>query len=274
MKEPTMKLPCWTVRAFALALCCQSALGQEPQAVPKPLYVVLDYMKVATDKADAYIDVEKNVWKGIHQRRVKDGLLHAWYFCRVANPPGQQRDYAFVTVNVYDSLARLENPLPMEYFADVPPEDLQKTGALRELLRSELWRLADGILAPPTEDPFIVVDYMQPAAGSESDYYTMETEVWKKFHEARIEKGLMNAWLLSYRMFPGGSETPYAAMTINIYPSREAASDPSANQLLGAVFEGMNDQQRALANRTEALRTIVKEDVWKRIDQVLPDAEP
>jgi hypothetical protein len=273
-RKPKMKLPCWTVRAVAIALFCQSALAQEPQAVPKPLYVVLDYMKVAADKADAYIDVEKNVWKGIHEQRVKDGILHAWYLYRVENPPGQERDYAFVTVNVYDAFAKLENPYPVKYFTGVPAEELQKTGALRDLMRSEVWRLEDGLMASPAEDPFIVVDYMQPAAGSEAEYYTLETEVWKKFHEARIKEGLMNAWLFSGRMFPGGSETPYAAMTINVYASREAAADPAAGQVLGAVFEGMNAQQRDLVNRTDALRTIVKEDVWKRIDQVAPKPQP
>src|SRR5688572_9865337 len=107
-----MKLRCWTARVFVLGIMCQSALSQEIQSVPKPRYAVFDYMKVAPEKAEAYVEIEQKVWKPVHEARLKDGLIIGWRLFRVDNPPGQARDYSFVTVNIVDSFAKLENPYP------------------------------------------------------------------------------------------------------------------------------------------------------------------
>ena len=265
-----MKLSCWIVSAFASALLCQAAMAQEIHSLPKPLYLMVDYMKVTSDKADAYVNIEKKVWKPIHEKRLKDGLIRGWYLYRVDNPPEARRDYSFVTVNVFDSFAKLEDPHPEKYFTNVPAEELQRTSDSRELIRSEVWRLEESLMAAPAEDPFIVVDYHQPTPGNEMAYRALESDVWKKIHEARIKGGVMNAWLGCSRVFPGGSQIPFQFVTVNVFPTREPVSNPSADEAVNRAIQGMSDEQRALFINTDSLRTIVREDIWKRIDQVLP----
>ncbi len=113
---------------------------------PPKIYIV-DFMKVEPGQDEAYLQVEREWWKPVHEDRIRRGQMHAWALYRVRYPDGTQRDYDFVTVNVFDKFEDAERD-PFELFPLVHPElDIerveQETLASRRLVRGELWYQID-----------------------------------------------------------------------------------------------------------------------------------
>jgi hypothetical protein len=113
---------------------------------PPNIYVV-DFMKVAPGQDEAYLQVEQAWWKPVHAERIRRGQMRAWALYRVRYPDGAERDYDFVTVNVFANFEDAERD-PFELFPVVHPKlDVQlveqETSASRRLVRGELWYQVD-----------------------------------------------------------------------------------------------------------------------------------
>jgi hypothetical protein len=244
---------------------------------PSPIYVVVDYMKVAKDKTADYLEVEK-IWKKIHQKRVERGLINSWFLYKVENAAQNARDYQFVTVQVFDSFAKLENPYPDDIFTAVYPGPelagyMKKTGESRDLIRSEIYHLESAALdeAKRSEHPTITVSFMQPAQGKDADYYKMERDIFQKLHKERIKRDILGAWFFLSRTFPGGSEVPYSYLTLNVFPSAEKAKENTyPDDLLKTVFPDKDVSK--VAGDVEAMRKMVKNDTWQSLDKVTKDS--
>jgi hypothetical protein len=63
----------------------------------------------------------------------------------------------------------------------------------------------------------IVVDFIKPKKGKVGAYYQMEEKLYKKIHQARIDAGRMQSWVLFSRMAPSGTEADYNFITFNGY---------------------------------------------------------
>ena len=122
--------------------------GQQPQSAPTVMQI--DYMKIpATGNADEYVKVERGIWKAIHQERIKQGGLRSWALYRLRYPYGTKREYDYVTVNMYNSIAHLDREYTTELVTravpNVPiPEIVRRTGAARDLVRGDccIWSIA------------------------------------------------------------------------------------------------------------------------------------
>jgi hypothetical protein len=56
-----------------------AAVAMQVAAQPKsPKYVEIDYMKVEPGKDSDYVRLEKEIWKPLHQQRIKNGQLRSW----------------------------------------------------------------------------------------------------------------------------------------------------------------------------------------------------
>ncbi len=113
-------------------------------------YVEVDYMKVEPGKEADYLKVEQDLWKPVHQERVKNGKLKSWSLYALQFPSGTDEKYDFVTVNVFDQFGQLENPYANaeELLAKVHPgmklsDFINRTDSARRLVRSEVWALID-----------------------------------------------------------------------------------------------------------------------------------
>ena len=126
-----------------------TVLAQAPQAKP-PKYVEVDYMKVQPGKDSDYLRVEQQIWKPMHQERIRKGEVRSWALYNVRFPFGTEEKYDYVTVNTFDRFGQLEDPFTDlgETFKKVHPnmkvDDIgQQTEATRHLVRSEVWQLMD-----------------------------------------------------------------------------------------------------------------------------------
>ena len=132
-----------TVCAFIFGAFLSAAVSD----VQSPKIYVVDFMKVEPGQEEAYLQVERKWWKPVHTDRIRRGQMRAWALYRVRYPDGTERDYDFVTVNVFDNFEDAERD-PFELFPVVHPElDVQlveqETLVSRRLVRGELWYQVD-----------------------------------------------------------------------------------------------------------------------------------
>jgi hypothetical protein len=116
-------------------------------------YVTVSYMKVDPAKEDAYVRMEREVWKPIHQQSVRDGKMKSWSLYEVRFPGGDNREYGYLTVETYNSIQDVEGSYgdsgsftsmlkkvhPDKSLADLLGQALDS----RRLVRSEVLRLVD-----------------------------------------------------------------------------------------------------------------------------------
>jgi hypothetical protein len=123
------------------------------QSKPSSQYVSVNYMKVDPGRENQYVQMEREVWKPIHQQRVKDGKMKAWSLYEVRFPGGDNREYGYLTVETYDSIQDVEGSYgDSAYFTSllkkVHPDKTVTTLEVqainnRRLVRSEVLKLVD-----------------------------------------------------------------------------------------------------------------------------------
>lgn len=262
--------------AFALLLCAvgaavQPAIAQEEGG---PLYFQVDYMKVPEGGGDAYLAVERDLWKPLHEERIRQGVIAAWsvYSVRFGSP---QSAYNYVTVTVFDDFAKLENPMPQATFeaafpAGAPEGFMERTLEARKQVHSELWALNDAAQAEGESGPsgrYIVLNYMHAPVGGEPEYVSSEREIWKPLHEARIAAGYMSGWGLYGLVLPGGDATHYNWGTVDYYDELGDIVESWPPEIMEAAHPGATEEAlQEMMDRTNRARTLHKSELWELVD--------
>ncbi len=109
----------------------------------------VSFMKVEPGKGPEYLRLERELWKPVHQERIRTGRMKSWSLYRVEYPYGTEREYGFVTVGVHNSITDLERGIE-DVFAKVHPNvqmtDVSgRTLSARRLVRGEMWRRLEHI---------------------------------------------------------------------------------------------------------------------------------
>jgi hypothetical protein len=119
------------------------------QSQAPPLVIDVAFMKVEPGKAQDYLRLESELWKPVHQERIRRGHMKSWSLFRVEYPHGADQEYNFVTVNVYNSLVDIDRDV-IEVFSKVHPsiktsDVVSRTFGARRLARGEMWRRLDHV---------------------------------------------------------------------------------------------------------------------------------
>lgn len=139
-----MKIIPWVLTTASLAIA--GIVAAQSSAEPSRVYVI-DYMKVEPGDGDRYVETETKWWKPVHEERMRRGEMHSWGLYRVRWPDGAEKEYDFVTVNVFDTYADSDKD-PFAVFGEVHPNaDRQaverNTMESRRLVRGEVWYRID-----------------------------------------------------------------------------------------------------------------------------------
>jgi hypothetical protein len=103
---------------------------------------------------------------------------------------------------------------------------------------------------------------MKVSGENMDDYLAWEKKVWKPLAEAMAKDGVRTGWSLNTRVLPSGSEQPYQAVTVDVFPTWESIykDDPQfvdrwhkvhPDMELGTTFE-----------RYEKLRTLAVSQLY------------
>ena len=242
-------------------------------AVPRSTlaqYVAIDYMKVEQGGDAEYVAVEQSIWKKIHQKRLDEGLILAWYLFAVDYPYGSATKYNYVTVNIFESIEKMEMAqYPDEIVASAGDVEAisARTNASRKLVWSEVYRLVDRVGPPVPSVPrkYVNVAYMKVKTNV-ADYLSVEQDLWKPVHEKRHETGMLDVWALYERVFPGGTDYGSEYLTVNTHASMVEMMAGYPDTLIESAYpDGVPEDFSA---RTGASRDIVKAALWRLLDYV------
>jgi hypothetical protein len=264
---------CFSMIAVMVIGLFSTVHGQEADQ-PPTVYAVVNYIKSAEGKKDDYKELMK-VWKKVHQARVKDGVATGWYFHEVTNGPDNAQEYDFVTVDLYDSFAKVENPYPSKCFAGLSSDEadqLRNTGFVRTVIRSELWHIEAAAMGKSSsEAKFCVVHYMKPTPGNGRKYVSAERNIFQKLQQCRVDDGGLSAWVFAGRRFGGDSGGKYQYITLSMFENEDHPKqgwDNEANKAIAPAYKELSKEQQEVVGSIGELRTRVKGEVWKLLDSV------
>lgn len=137
-------VPALIPTAFLLGAFVNTGFTQQAAAPP---IVEVACMKVDPARNAEYLALEHDIWRPLHQERIRQGRMRSWTVYAVRYPAGTQRECDYRVVNTYNSLADIDRPIA-DIVAKVHPstaiaELARRTYAARELVRGELWYQVD-----------------------------------------------------------------------------------------------------------------------------------
>lgn len=256
--------------ALLLGGLAPGALAQSERAV----YLLVDYMKVPTGGEAEYVAMEQEIWKPVHEERMRQGLLTNWSLYEVSyTTPDAPYDY--VTLNVFDSFEHLEMDPAEDLFAAAHPDGdydamMERTMAAREIVHAEVWQLVNTAVSTTETGPpgrYLVVNFMDAPAGAGEEYLAAESDIWKPIHQRRIDSGIMSGWAIYSIVLPRGEAMRYNFGTVDFF------NDP--NHVVGVIDDATIRASHpavseagieAMMARTNEARTIYKSDLWTLID--------
>lgn len=115
---------------------------------------------------------------------------------------------------------------------------------------------------------YYVVQYIKVPPTIENEYLELETQVWKKMHQARITSGRLDGWHLYRVISPSGSNTEYNFVTVQIYNSVEKLSGHFEEYGVDYT-KVLSSEEIAYALKTPELRNLVYEEVWQDEDSAI-----
>jgi len=138
-------VPALIPTAFLLGTLVNTGFTQ--QAAPSPAVVEVSCMKVDPLKEEDYLKMEHDLWKPVHQERIKQGYMRSWVLYAVRYPAGSQRECDYRTVNTYNTLTDIDRPIA-PVFTKVHPgvsisDVVRRTVAGRDMRQAELWYQVD-----------------------------------------------------------------------------------------------------------------------------------
>ena len=80
--------------------------GQQQTQPAAQEYVQINFMKVPPGGAETYARWERDTIRPIMQQRVRQGAMKRWAVYQVVWPRGTEREYDFITLDVYSQYAQ------------------------------------------------------------------------------------------------------------------------------------------------------------------------
>lgn len=272
-------VPLVGILAFGLLTLARGQEASDQDSQEGPLFFVVNYMKSTEGKSEEYVDLERKVWKKVHEAKLKDGKSRGWIFLEVLSRGENSPDYDYATIDLYDSPEQMESPYPNDYLSKVLSEDelmlVGNTGASRKLVGTSTWKVESGVMSDSTPSPqgmLVRVNSMQPTEGNEDKYLAAESTAFRKLHQAKIDADHMVAWFL-LSSFSSNEEQAAGFMTLDVYRDVQQARSRMSQEESEAALESLSQQQKDMVDSMSVLRTISNRDVWVTIDSVLESDE-
>jgi len=256
---------------FSTVILCAFPMLSHAQENNTPLFALVECMKVKPENEGKYLEIEKNIWKPLHIERARQGNIAGWFLYKVRFT-GTDDAYNYVTVTLFSNPANIEDPWKNIDPAKVlPGKDLdaalKETGESRDMVSSILINRQASVYPDggPGDFKYIQLDFMKVKPEKESEYWDVETSVWKPVHQEFIKAGSRVGWSLWGRVFPSGAELDYQYVTVNYMANWSKIGVADYNDAFAKAHAGKNLDD--LFAKTNASRVLVKSELWEVIDK-------
>ncbi len=238
-----------------------------------PTYFQLAYMKVKPGKYSDYLKLETEIWKPIHQERIKQGKATGWYLYQVMYPSGTNAEYDYVIVNSGSDWNSIEHMWDgtMDIAKKVLTKDqllqIDKTEQTRDLVKSELWSFNDGVFAPgDSASKYQVVNYMKIPEGRWEEYMDMEINLARPVHQEDVNTGGRAGWGIYSMILPYSDNRPYDAAAVDFYYSWDDYGRSNTGELWKKIHPHKSEEY--ISRQIDNSRSLVKQDILYLIDYV------
>ena len=242
------------------------------QPEPGP-FAIVDFFKVPQGKEAAYIKLEKEVWKPIHEARLKAGEISGWFIYQM-DLAGSGNNYNYVSVTLVENLGKIDEVNYQKWFKNIfpkrPIEDIMKqTTEARVFVRSEICRM---LTAAEKNDqkPFqlINIGYVKTFPGQSEAFEKIVTNQVQPVVSDLLAAGKISGWHTWEVWQPGGSNAEYDYVRVIGLPNY--ASLNQGPQLFPEAFKkrypmiDFNVYQKSV----DATREVVRSEIWSLVESV------
>lgn len=253
-----------------VALTAHVLPAQQPSA-EKVYTQSITYIKVTPGKSAEYVALINETSKKVAQQRIAAGEIISWTLLRSVMPAGKEARADYIVSVISEGPPR--EPMSREKFA----AELKKAGvamkieeyyerrdSLSHLVAQEMWRPRERV-GTVQKGNYMFVNYMK--VHNAAAYTEFEKTVWRPMAEEWVKQGAMSGWLFSTRLLPAGSETPYSAFSVDIFPNWQAAFAARSTQ---GIFEKVhpNKSYQQLGEDLRKLRDLARRELWVVVDRV------
>ncbi len=126
--------------------------------------------------------------------------------------------------------------------------------------------IPNNINAQNSDNEYVIVEYMKVKPGMEDQYIECE-KVWKTVHQARKKAGTITGWELERVMYPSGTDTEYDYLVVTHFKNWKAIEAATWSSL-SAHIDALPADKKAIANKAEEYRDLVKREIWTALDMV------
>lgn len=257
--------------ALVFIFACYPDKGKAQNA--PTVFAIVDFMKVKPENEAKYLDVEKNIWKPLHQERANQGKIAVWALYKVLYS-GTDDPYNYVTVTLFENEANLGDPWKDIDAAKILKgrdltKDMEETDKSREMVKSHLIRMLDEVVPQERtmEDQYIIMDFMKVKPGNETAYLEVEKNIWRPVHQEFIKAGSRVGWSLWSEVFPAGTSMDYQFMTANYVMDFSKVNAADYNAAFSKVHAGKDMDE--LNKKTNDSRELVRSELWQIVDMVM-----
>ena len=119
---------------------------------------------------------------------------------------------------------------------------------------------------------YYVIQYHKVHPTMESEYYELETSVWKKIHNARISEDLCDGWYLFRVISPNGTKTEYNYVLVLEYDNEAKLAGHFESFGVDST-QLLSPEEISTALRTPTIRDQVYEEVWLNLDTEMKNGD-
>ena len=222
------------MRVARLLLCAVVATALSTTLVAQP--AATGYHSVACFKAkpDSGAELRKFLTEESHkiaQGRVDTGLITTWYLLRAVLPQGSSAECDYLIVVMFPgaphmlSQEDLTAAIKKEGLSFTAEDYVKRRNAVSTLVSVGIFQNLV-LVGSAKKGDYFQVNYMK--VPNVDDWVAYEKKVWKPLAEAMVKDGKADGWSLNVRVLPNGSEQPFQAVTVDVFPSWDSifAADP------------------------------------------------
>lgn len=236
----------------------------------EPTFFIVETMKATPGMSADYVKSEVEIWKKIHQERIKRGYITAWSFYSVMYPSGTDVAYDYITVTTVQGFNKLENTYGdllsngEKVFGKEMATNAMKIGVQRNLTTSKVYQGMDFLQSDPssTKQPkYLVVNSMKVKNGLYEEYEHFEKKLIKPIHAEMMKNGGRTAWGLYQLVMPRGDAQPFDYSTVDFY---NTWADMGNQQDYVKIHNKVNPDMsyESLSKIMNDTRSLTQSEVW------------
>ena len=207
--------------AIAAALSATLLAQQAPSG-----YHSVACIKIKPGKSAEFQKWTATDGRAFQQARVDSGAISGWLLMRSVIPVGTSAQCDYLSISEYPGAP----PAPMGLDAMgpllkkagltmSPQEFVDRRGSMTELVSQNLFQNRATVGTMKKGDYFIV-NYMK--IPNTSDWLAAEKKIWHPIAESMVQAGITSGWSVNVQVLPNGTDLPFQAVTVDVYPSWDA----------------------------------------------------